>query len=116
MIIMTKTNKTLSFWFSWAVISGALLVSPSLVQADSTTTVETHCTTNSYGHKTCYDSSVTTEEESTIIAYVDEHVIVTPHEVLDTALTPAQIIALASVLCLGLTAVVMKLKTAKVTC
>ena len=118
---MTKTNKTFLTWFSWAMISGAILISPNLVQADGTTTTTTHCSTNSYGQETCYDTTTTKEDKPTTIAYVDEHVIVTPeeviqpepHEVLDTALTPAQTISLAIVLCLGLVALTLKFKTQK---
>jgi hypothetical protein len=84
-------------------LSLAILATPALAAADTTTTeVERHCTTNSYGQETCTEDKTTVEtKERVIVKETPAGVVKTTiveHQTLDTAMTDVQNIVLMALM------------------
>lgn len=104
---------------------GLMLLAPVAASADTnTTTTKTRtCYDNAYGERTCVEDVEKTEKETVEKVVVKEtttettsrpveKVIVSEHNVVDAALTPAQIVILMSAMTIGLAGVIYKLRQA----
>ena len=92
-----------------------IMLAPAAVRADNNTTVTQTCYDNAYGERTCVENKETkteTTEKVVVVEKPQERVVVTEHQVMDTALSRGQIIALMAMMMIGLAGIVYKVRQA----